>query len=139
ILKQEGITISDEYKNTFTIGFIKSSKPSNLFTIREIERVMFKADDRVANRLVVDEEGHVKILEDNHTRNCYLYPVSLESLRARNLYVGKYSNLNTLNNNYIMLLQGWLDYLQNGRHQYIDYLQFNTNEESLISEIKKYY
>ena len=55
------------------------------------------------------------------------------------MYLGKYSKLSTLDDNYISSLQGWLLYLKTGRTQYMDYLHENTNEEELLKEIKEYY
>ena len=66
-------------------------------------------------------------------------PVRHESWDAGHMYVGKYSKLSTLDDNYISSLQGWLLYLKTGRTQYMDYLHENTNEEELLKEIKEYY
>lgn len=53
--------------------------------------------------------------------------------------MGKYSKLDTLEDNYLSSLQGWLLYLKTGREQNMDYLHENRNEEELLKEIKEYY
>ena len=67
------------------------------------------------------------------------YPVRLTSWNAGNMYVGKYSSLSTLDENYIMSLQGWLSYLENGKSITIDYVYDNCDEKSLLETIQKYY
>jgi len=113
------------------------SRPKHIFTKDEIKEAMIKADDRVDNQLVVDENGYVHIIQELRYRNTY--PVALESWDARNCYVGKYSKLSTLDDNYIMCLQGWLSYLKRGSHIKVEYLQDTADEEMLLKEIKKYY
>lgn len=125
----------ETYEFHFLINLKKSGKPTHLFTKEEIEEVMRNADDRRHNMLVIDEDGYAKIVQDSGL----LYPVRHESWDAGNMYVGKYSKLLTLNDNYISSLQGWLVYLQSGRTVYMDYVHENTNEDILIKEIKKYY
>lgn len=88
--------------------------PTHLFTKEEIAAEMRRADDRVTNRLIIDENGYAKVLQ-NINRRLSPYPVSHEAWDAGNVYVGKYSKLSTLNDNYIASLQGWLDYLKQGR------------------------
>ncbi len=78
-------------------------KPSHMFTKSEIENEMRNADDRYSNQLVIDEYGYAHVIRNNiygHT-----YPVSLEEWHAGNLYVGKYSKLNTLDDNYKICLE----------------------------------
>jgi len=96
-----------------------------------------KADDRFSNQLVIDEDGHAKVIKDDGYG--YLFPVRHESWDAGNLYVGKYSKLTTLDDDYIASLQGWLLYLKTGRKQNMDYVHENANEEEFLEEIKKYY
>ena len=59
---------------------------------------MRNADDRHNNQLVVDEDGYVKIISDN--KDGMLYPVRLECWNAGNNYVGKFSKLCTLDEDY---------------------------------------
>lgn len=127
----------DEYESFIQIEFVKIGKPLHLFTKKEIEEAMQAADDRVSNQLVIDENGYAKVIVNEGFG--YLYPVRHESWDAGNVYVGKYSELLTLDDDYIASLQGWLSYLQTGKKVYMDYLRENRKEEDLIEEINKYY
>lgn len=127
----------ESYKHCFSIQLVKIGKPSHLFTKKEIEDIMRSADDRLSNQLVIDEDGYARIISDNTSG--YLYPVRHETWDAGNVYVGKYSKLSTLDDNYISSLDGWLSYLETGRKQYIDYFDDTTDEKELIQRIKKYY
>lgn len=126
-----------EYEFYFSIQLKKCGKPTHLFTKSEIKEIMSLADDRNNNMLVIDENGYAKIIQD--TNEGVLYPVAHEEWDAGNNYVGKYSSLSTLDNDYIASLQGWLIYLQTGESIYMDYVDENTNVEKLIEEIMKYY
>jgi len=137
ILYQNSLYSLDKFENYILIELIKHGKPSHLFTKHEIKEEMRKADDRVNNQLVIDEDGYAKVIKNEGYG--YLYPVRHESWDAGNVYVGKYSELSTLDDNYISLLQGWLSYLKTGRNQYIDYIYNNQDEEELLNEIRKYY
>lgn len=125
------------YKHYFSIHLKRAGKPIHLFTKSEIEDAMHNADDRQHNMLVIDESGYARIIQD--TENGFLYPVRHESWNAGNVYVGKYSKLLTLDDDYIASLQGWLIYLKTGRHVYMDYVHDNKNEDELIKLISKYY
>ena len=78
-----------------------------------------------------------KIISDN--KDGMLYPVRLECWNAGNNYVGKFSKLCTLDEDYKYCLHGWLRYLKTGRKQYMDYLTEEIEEDSLISQIKEFY
>jgi len=125
------------YQHFFSIELKKNGKPIHLFTKSEIESVMRSADDRKDNMLVIDENGYAQVIDNKN--NIFLYPVRHESWDAGNMYVGKYSSLNTLDYDYISSLQGWLNYLKYERAIYVDYLSENKNEEELIKAIKEYY
>ena len=98
---------------------------------------MREADDRVHNQLIVDENGYIKVIRDGGYG--YTYPVSHESWDAGNCYVGKYSNLSTLDEDYIAALDAWLMYLIKGEHIRTDYVPDDIDENDLIEKIKKYY
>lgn len=98
---------------------------------------MRNADDRVNNQLVIDENGYAKVIKRDEFS--YLYPVRHESWDSGNMYVGKYSRLSTLEDDYISSLQGWLLYLKTGSPKYMDCVRDNRNEEYLIQEIMTYY
>lgn len=137
ILKQNGLAELDEYETYFSVNAIRCGKPTHLFTKQEVEKAMRNADDRVNNQLVIDENGYAKVIQRDEGSN--LYPVRHESWDSGNMYVGKYSSLSTLEDDYISSLQGWLLYLEKGRPQYMDYVHDNRNEKDLIQEIMKYY
>ena len=136
-LNNEGLTAVDDYHQCFSISFRRHGIPSHLFEKSEIETAMRNADDRHNNQLVVDEDGYVKIISDN--KDGMLYPVRLECWNAGNNYVGKFSKLCTLDEDYKYCLHGWLRYLKTGRKQYMDYLTEEIEEDSLISQIKEFY
>lgn len=137
ILKENFLAELESYKSFFEIKIIRIGKPTHLFTKQEIKEEMQNADDRVNNQLVIDENGYAKVI--NTRKHGHLYPVRHESWNAGNVYVGKYSKLLTLEDDYISSLQGWLSYLKHGRTIYMDYVHENTDEEKLIAEIKTYY
>ena len=137
ILHQKDLSVLDKYENFISIELIRCGKPFHLFSKQEIEEEMRKADDRVNNQLVIDEDGYAKVIKDNEYG--LLYPVRHESWHAGNNFVGKYSNLSTLTDDYISSLQGWLLYLQTGKKQYMDYVHDNRDEEDLIKKIREYY
>mgnify|MGYP000857143912 FL=1 len=136
ILKQNGLA-ELEYETYFSVRAIRCGKPIHLFTKQEIEVAMRYADDRLDNQLVIDENGYAKVIERDE--GSYLYPVRHELWCSGNMYVGKYSSLSTLKDDYISSLQGWLLYLKTGRPQYMDYVHDNRNEKDLIQEIMTYY
>lgn len=136
ILKQNGLA-ELEYETYFSVRAIRCGKPIHLFTKQEIEAAMRYADDRLDNQLVIDENGYAKVIERDE--GSYLYPVRHELWASGNMYVGKYSSLSTLEDDYISSLQGWLLYLKAGRPQYMDYVHDNRNEIDLIQEIMTYY
>lgn len=137
ILYQRNLSALDKYENFISIELMRCGKPSHLFTKQEINEEMRKADDRVNNQLVIDENGYAKVIKNNEYG--LLYPVRHESWHAGNNFVGKYSNLSTLNDEYLLSLQGWLLYLQTGKKQYMDYIHDNRDEEELIKKIREYY
>lgn len=137
IISQNFLVELDKCQSYFSVNAVRCGKPTHLFTKQEIESAMRNADDRVDNQLVIDENGYVKVIERDEYS--WLYPVRHESWVAGNMYVGKYSNLATLENNYISSLQGWLLYLKTGETIYMDYVYDNRDEEALIQEIMTYY
>lgn len=137
ILKQNHLVELGKYESCFSVEAVKCGKPVHLFTKQEIEMAMRNADDRINNQLVIDENGYAKVIKRDEYS--YLYPVRHESWDSGKMYVGKYSNLSTLDDDYISSLQGWLLYLETGRNRYMDYVHDNRNEEDLIQEIMMYY
>ena len=139
ILNKNGLIEFEDYQSCFSIEFVKCGKPKHLFIRKEIEIVMRNADDRYVNQLVIDENGYAKVIQGNDYDCGYLFPVRHELWHCGNKYVGKYSDLSTLEDDYISSLQGWLMFLETGKRQYMDFVYENNNEDELLSEIKKYY
>lgn len=131
-----GCPASNIIRYYFSIRFRRLGKPTYLFSKSDIEELMRNADDRETNILVVDENGHAKIIQDIGDR--FLYPVRNEAWQAGNNYVGKYSRLSTLDDVYTSCLEGWLLYLGTGQEQYID-IYAEAREEELIKAIEAYY
>lgn len=114
-----------------------SISPSYLFTKEDIEELMRNADDRNENILVINCDGYAEIIQDVTKAN--YYPVSHESWNSGNNYVGKYSSLSSLDDDYITSLQGWLLFLQTHKHVKMDYVHENRDVDKLIMEISKFY
>lgn len=126
----------DNYCHYPNISMIKGYiKPSHLFTKDEIRDLMKEADDRKDNTLVINVDGFAQIITGHDD---LIYPVVMESWRAGNVYVGKYSNLIDAGPAYIRALNGWVDYLESGRSQYVGYSE-SENIEKLINKIAMFY
>ncbi len=119
------------------IELAKAGSPTHLFTEQEIRELMLNADDRKRNQLVIDEFGFAQIITDDFG---LLYPVRHEGWDAGNKYVGQYSSLETVHEDYIEMLQGWLIYLRTGKSQYVSYVSSTYNDENqLIQLIHEFY
>ena len=70
ILHQIGLCEFDGCENCISIEIIKCGKPKHLFTKQEIEAKMRKADDRVHNQLVIDEDGYAKVIKGEGYDTC---------------------------------------------------------------------
>lgn len=136
ILRENKLLSKDNTANSFfSVHFFKHGNPIHIFTKQEIKEKMENADDRENNQLVIDENGFVQI--SKHITYSKLFPVRLEMWEAGNCYVGKYSKLLTLDENYLLALQGFLDYLRTGKKQFSDCLSDNFRESEMIEEIRK--
>lgn len=121
---------------SWSIDIIRKNKPSHLFTLDEIKKLMTDADDSKNNKLVIDEDGYAHIITNPGL--AYLYPVSIETWCAGNGYVGQDSSLSDAEPAYHLCLSLWLDYLITNKKQYDDcYRQIDVDKT--IEEIKKYY
>lgn len=137
ILASNDLKPESYHSSYIDIEFTKTGSPTHLFTEQEIRELMRTADDRKNNQLVIDEFGYAQIITDN---SGYLYPVRHESWNAGNKYVGRYSSLETVHEDYIASLQGWLIYLRTGKSQYMDYVCSTCDDENkLIQLIRKFY
>lgn len=117
----------------FSVGMRKNGIPKHLFTREEIGEAMRRADDRVNNVLVIDEDGYAHVISDVY--RAHSYPVRHESWDAGNCYVGKYSDLCTLDDMYLQSLEGWYDYLIHGRRVRKDYIEGTLTCDELIQKI----
>jgi len=123
---------------TIMINLVQDEKPTHLFTKDEIRDEIQKADDRIHNRLVIDEDGYSHVIEDLEMVAC-TYPVRHEAWHAGNVYVGKYASLGHLDDDYISSLEGWLKYLKYKESVYVEFVFGNIAEDELIAEIKQFY
>lgn len=129
----------DDLMYSFSIDLHKMQHPNHLFTKSEIEVTLKAGDDSKNNVLVIDADGYAHLVENKEYQKSQ-YAVTHESYNAYNNYVGKYSTLNHLDDEYISSLQGWLRYLKTGRSVYVDYVDIeNNDEDKLIKQIKEFY
>lgn len=135
--EKAGVEFDIGYEQIFDLEIQRLGKPSHLFTYEELEVELRNGDDSKDNRLVIDADGYVKLIEEFVYP--HLYPVRLEGYCAYNNYVGKYADLTDLNDEYTMCLQGWLSYLKSGGTIYMDYVHKNDDIEKLLEEIGKFY
>ena len=106
------------------------------FTLEGIKSLMRVADDRVRNKLVIDEYGRAKIIQKIWDAD--LYPVTQETWCAGNVYVGRYSTLPDAEQSYQYMLQGWLYYITNGRRIYVEEAWDSVDElEREIEDVYK--
>lgn len=137
LFTQQGYEKPSNHQNFIVIEPIRYGNPTHLFRKEEIKFLMQYADDRVDNRLVIDEDGYAKIIAGNPTDK--LYPVCHSLWHAGNLYVGKYSSLSVLDDTYLALLQGWQLYLETGHSQFTDDFYDEFSEDVMLENIKKFY
>ena len=123
----------------FTIKLFRVKPPSHLFTEEEIKSVLREGNDFRHNRLVISEDGYAQLIDSDLHYEKYRYPVTQESYDARNNYVGKYANLDDINEIYAAMLDGWLYHLCTGQRHDIDYYRQDIEIEKIIKEIEEYY
>lgn len=126
----------DSVRNSFSleIRWKRNAIPQYLFTKADIENVMRNADDRISNKLVICDDGHVMIVP--FEENARLFCVVHFAWGGFKRYVGKYSSLSTLDETYNDSLACWLEYLKTGEYQFCDENMF-CDEEATLSEIKQ--
>lgn len=127
-----------KFRYRFIIKWRRLAMPTHLFTKEEIEAEMRKADDRVNNQLVIDEDGYAHVIPIIEKGYGSLYPVSHEIWCSRKNYVGRYSDLYTLDNDYADSLAAWLEYLNTGQQRYCDRNIF-PNISKLHEQISAFY
>jgi len=124
------------FQNLFEIDIFRIGKPIHMFTKLEMKDLLRKGDDHKNNYLVIDEDGHLQLLQNKYATT---YPVRFEGFCAYNNYVGKHSSLSHLEDEYKMALQGWVQYLSSNKSDYQDYVEEKYNEDDILAKIKKYY
>lgn len=135
ICQKEGLD-TDSTIVEISTEYTQCEKPTHLFTFDEIKAIMGDADDGVNNKLVIDEEGNARLIQNPLHGN--LYPVSIETWGAGNHYVGKDSSLDDAAPSYRLCLSLWLSFLQTGKRQYDDYYT-DIDVDETINEIKRFY
>lgn len=134
-IEEIGIEVDLENILSFIVNSIRIKKPEHIFTREEIENALRNGNDHINNTLVIDFNGYAHLVSSNDT-DMSQFAVIHEGYCAYNNYVGKYSELNHLDDAYIGLLEGWEDHLEHGTQSYIDYIEYKFNEEELIEKIK---
>lgn len=129
----------DEIGIYFTVELFRIQAPTHLFTEDEILGALRGGNDLKNNRLVIDEDGYAKLVNSDIPYEEYRYPVIQESYNAGNNYVGKYANLDDINEIYLNMLDGWLHHLMTEQNYSIDYYEETKNEKELLVEIEKFY
>lgn len=134
------------FSSHFEIEIKKNGKPTHIFTKEELKEKVIMADDRKCNKIVIDENGYIQMLND--IRYGSLYPVSInEYFEPYKCYVGKYSKYfddNRLDEYYNLLLFGWLQYLKTEKRFIVEEYHFMNNythskKYNYLEKIKKYY
>ena len=106
-----------------------------IFSLDDIKKVMYEADDRKTHWLVIDEKGDPLLVDNTEIRNtCPLY--CSESFSARTRNVGKYSHLNAAERCYHSLLIKYLTKLKNEDNIY---KYDNLTDEEIILKIHECY
>lgn len=137
IITNTGLESSGDDEKWVSIEMRRGGTPTHLFTKEEIAVAMRSADDRRHNKLVIDENGFASVIEGGKLEETYA--VVHETWCAGNNFVGKYSPLSTLDEDYLLMLDGWLFYLRTGKDQFTHYLSDEITEEQLLNEIRPYY
>lgn len=120
-----------------TVSPKRINKPQqNHITKEQLKSVLLNGDDNRNNALIIDFEGHLKLLPFEESLK-YPYAVRYEAFLAGNGYVGRNIELNHLDRTYLGLLQGWASHLASQNQIYIDYAEPQTEEE-VKEEISKY-
>lgn len=137
ICADNGFDVELDLGVSFEAILEKEGKPCHLFTEKEIEDLMRNADDSKFNKLVIDEDGYAHIIQN--FRQGYLYPVSLETWDAYNMYVGEKSSLSDAHDSYVLCMHLWLAYLKSGLSMYDDLYRSDKDLGAVIQEVKTYY
>lgn len=114
-----------------------SVKP--FFTKEEMAEVLKAGNDERHNSLIVTFDGTVQLVP--FTRDIKDYAVRYETFAAGNSYVGEKSQLNHLDRTYQGMLEGWVEFLGQGKENregiYKDYATYESTVEELQRKAQK--
>jgi len=134
---ENGIEWSDEIYFHTILRRVKP--PKHIFSKEEIYNVLRNGNDHKNNVLAINENGYALLIEDPKSNQKRQYPVIHEQYNAYNNYVGQYSSLNHLDDEYISSLEGWLLHLQSKKQIVVQFTKNNLSKKELLEEIIKFY
>lgn len=121
-------------------------KPSTIFTQQDIEKLIFNANDRVTNQLVINHEGAVELIsiesiDDNFKLDNY--PVVGEVFYKQTNSVGNTAEYSSgdLEEMYRYMLDTWYRHLVDGERKSLsDYCMYSIEEllENIKTAARKY-
>lgn len=110
-------------------GWNKVNPPDRMPTLEELKSAIESADDRRDNRLVMDENGVIMVVQavGQHVA----YPVESEIYCARNGYVGKYAKYSDqeYQQMYEEIISSYIQYIKTGQHQLMDGLIYPSTTD----------
>ena len=115
------------------VSFVMRKKARHLFSKKEVDQVIRNADDSVDNWLVIDEYGHLCVVQTNQD----LYPVRFEQSPRNCGYFGKLVSEKHLAQVYSFALSGYLSYLKTGTSEFVDFDYIGGSDEEKIKKIKE--
>lgn len=116
----------------------RKTKP-NIFTEKDVRKVLNEGDDRYNNSLIIDFEGNLKLIQSNPEEIIYHsnYAVSNEVYNSGNGFVGREFSDLYIKYIYLNLLDNWVLHLESGRSIYVTCYEDNIDEENTIYKINK--
>ena len=133
ILKEKDFELLGGMGYDVYASFVMHKKARHLFSKKEVDQVIRNADDSVDNRLVINEYGHVCVVQTNQD----LYPVRFEDWPRNYDYFGKLVSEKHLAQVYSFALSGYLSYLKTGTSKFVDFDYIGGSDEEKIKKIKE--
>jgi len=115
----------------------RSAKPRK-FTLGELVNVIANGDDSKFNILVLDIEGHLKLVDfDQHSNDDPLIAVRYETFCAENKYVGMDAAEDDAFTTelYLNMLDSWVTHLRTRKLNIMDDVPTQENEKDLLAQI----